>query len=172
MASTELAGARAPSASGCWLRTQLSPTSISGHSARERKEIKRCPAGGRRLFIPFRPNLSRDLPRDPPQPIRARLSKISSLGLLLGHLVLSPNRLFYLIPYAVSMRFIVIWGLFIIWLLREIDLKIYNIGLGCEPKSLLGEFLYFRPETLEYRRERHFRGGYLEHEDRFHSQNL
>src|ERR1700734_47076 len=121
MASTEPAGATAPSASGCWLRTQLSPTSISGHSARERKEIKRCPAGGRRLFIPFRPDPSRDLPRDTPWPIRARLSKISSLRLLLGHLVLSPNRLFYLIPYAVSMRFIVIWGVFIMWLLREID---------------------------------------------------
>ena len=172
MPSTEPAGATAPSASGCWLRTQLSPTSISGHSARERKEIKRCPAGGRRLFIPFRPDPSRDLPRDPPQPIRARLSKISSLGLLLGHLVLSPNGLFYPIPYDVSMRFIVFGVCLLCGFFGKSTLKIPYIALACEPKLLLRQFLNFRHETLQYGRERHFRGGYLRDEDQFHSQNL
>jgi hypothetical protein len=172
MPSTEPAGAQTPSASGRCLRTQLFPSSISGHSARESKEIKVSSARGRRLFILFQPMPSRDLPRDPRSPIRRHLSGISSLGLLLGHLVRSPNPLSttFLRPFlcdSSSFGVRLLCGFF-----GKSTFKISHIALFAYPKSLLRQFLKFFHETLQYGRERHFRGGYLKAEDRFHSENL
>jgi hypothetical protein len=50
--------------------------------------------------------------------------------------------------------------------------KISHMAQISFPKSLLRQFWKLFHETLQYGRARHFRGGYLKGEDRFHSQNL
>ena len=131
------------------------------HSARERKEIKVSPAGGRRLFIPFQSMMSRDLPRDPHGPIRCQHSEISSLGLLLGHLVLPPNGLFYRIPYPISMRFIIIWGLFIMWVPPEIDLQNFSYSPEHLPQVTAPPIFGIFPRDARIWERTPFQGGLL-----------